>query len=158
MAVKLNPIKRLNYVLIASIILGEALIMLILRNLESMPFLLNMLLDVIMLSIITIPVVWWTVTKLMNSYLDTITERENQMLSALNALATAKDNETGSHIIRTQKYVRVLATRLRNMGYHVELLTDAQIDKLVQVAPLHDLGKVGIPDHILKKRRALNRG
>jgi HD-GYP domain-containing protein (c-di-GMP phosphodiesterase class II) len=73
------------------------------------------------------------------------------MLTALNALAKAKDNETGSHIIRTQQYVGLLANRLRKMGYHNQTLTQEHIARLVKVAPLHDLGKVGIPDHILNK-------
>ncbi len=94
----------------------------------------------------------------MRQYLDalasakhTIAIREDQMLTALNALAKAKDNETGSHIIRTQQYVGLLANRLIIMGYHVQTLTQEHIARLVKVAPLHDLGKVGIPDHILNK-------
>jgi len=45
------------------------------------------------------------------------------MLTALNALAKAKDNETGSHIMRTQQYVSLLANRLKKMGYHNQTLT-----------------------------------
>jgi HD-GYP domain-containing protein (c-di-GMP phosphodiesterase class II) len=76
---------------------------------------------------------------------------ESQMLSSLNALAKARDNETGNHIIRTQLYVKNLALRLRKMGYYESELSDKIIDLLYKAAPLHDIGKVGIPDDILLK-------
>lgn len=158
MTKKYNPIKRLNFVLIASICVGEALIMLVLPSFEGISHLGSVVLDVILLTLITVPVVKWAVTKPMKKYLHdlesakyTIAVREDQMLTALNALAKAKDNETGSHIMRTQKYVGILANRLKNMGHHCQTLTEEHIERLVRVAPLHDLGKVGIPDHILNK-------
>jgi len=159
---KTNPIKRLNLVLIVSICIGEALIMFSLPFFGALPNLLVAALDVGLLVLIMIPVVKWSVTEPMNKYqheLDTakhtIRARENQMLGALNALASANDNETGNHIIRTQQYVRVLAMRLKIMGHHREILTDEHIERLFKVAPLHDLGKVGIPDEILKKNGKL---
>ncbi|OWF65939.1 hypothetical protein B6A14_09285 [Polynucleobacter hirudinilacicola] len=155
---KYIPIHRLNAVLIVTICAGEALIMLILPSLGTLSNIATVFVDIALLSLITIPVVRWTVTRPMTKYLHDlesakrkITVREDQMLSALNSLAEAKDNETGSHILRTQQYVKLLAYRLQSMGYCPETLSDEHIEKLVKVAPLHDLGKVGIPDHILKK-------
>lgn len=81
---------------------------------------------------------------------------EKQMLMTLNSLALARDNETGNHIIRTQNYVRNLALRLRKMGHYAKELDDQSIDTLFKAAPLHDIGKVGIPDNILKKMGRLN--
>lgn len=81
---------------------------------------------------------------------------EKQMLSTLNALALARDNETGNHIIRTQNYVRNLALRLRQMGHYVKELNDQCISTLYKAAPLHDIGKVGIPDNILNKMGRLS--
>jgi HD-GYP domain-containing protein (c-di-GMP phosphodiesterase class II) len=81
---------------------------------------------------------------------------EKQMLSTLNALALARDNETGNHIIRTQNYVKSLALRLRMMGHYVKELNDQCIDTLYKAAPLHDIGKVGIPDNILNKMGPLS--
>ena len=78
-----------------------------------------------------------------------------QMLTSLNALAMARDNETGNHIIRTQHYVKALALRLRQMGYYIESLTDKKIKLLYKAAPLHDVGKVGISDSILLKPGSL---
>jgi HD domain len=74
-----------------------------------------------------------------------------QMLSSLNALAMARDNETGNHIIRTQHYVKVLAQSLKEMGYYVDSLSEKKIKLLYKAAPLHDVGKVGISDSILLK-------
>ncbi|MBA3995662.1 MAG: two-component system response regulator [Candidatus Accumulibacter sp.] len=70
---------------------------------------------------------------------------------AMASLAETRDNETGKHIRRTQLYVRTLAERLRTHPRFAAYLTPEQIDVLFKSAPLHDIGKVGIPDHILLK-------
>jgi putative two-component system response regulator len=67
------------------------------------------------------------------------------------AIAEARDNETGNHIRRTQCYVRVLAEYLCGQGRFVDHLDTQGIDLLERSAPLHDIGKVGIPDRILLK-------
>ncbi|EKP0280304.1 HD domain-containing protein [Aeromonas bestiarum] len=69
----------------------------------------------------------------------------------LASLAETRDNETGAHIIRTQHYVKVLAEHLSRHDAERYLLDDATIDLLFKSAPLHDVGKVGIPDAILLK-------
>lgn len=81
---------------------------------------------------------------------------EAQMLSSLNAISLARDNETGQHILRTQKYVKLLALRLRQLGLHTAYLDDKKIEDMYKAAPLHDVGKVGIPDHILQKKGRLD--
>lgn len=78
-------------------------------------------------------------------------EKEEQMLAALKNLASARDNDTGNHIVRTQYYVKVLAERLRAMGHYSEQLNTDKINAMFRAAPLHDIGKVGIPDRILLK-------
>ena len=70
---------------------------------------------------------------------------------ALAALVETRDNETGNHVRRTQHYVRALARQLQRHPDFVASLTDRQIDLLFEAAPLHDIGKVGIPDAILLK-------
>jgi response regulator RpfG family c-di-GMP phosphodiesterase len=82
-------------------------------------------------------------------------QSELQLLASLISLAKARDNETGNHITRTQKYVRVLAMRLRSDGHYTESLSDESVDLLFKVAPLHDIGKIGIPDKILLKNGPL---
>ncbi|WP_027183382.1 CHASE2 domain-containing protein [Desulfovibrio inopinatus] len=71
-------------------------------------------------------------------------------LEAMAAVAETRDPETGGHIKRTQHYVKALATELAKRGNRPEL-TNEFIDLLFHSAPLHDVGKVGVPDHILLK-------
>jgi HD-GYP domain-containing protein (c-di-GMP phosphodiesterase class II) len=72
------------------------------------------------------------------------------MLS-MGALAETRDPETGAHIKRTQNYVRSLAETLRGHPRFRSVLTKQNIEMMYKSAPLHDIGKVGIPDHILLK-------
>ena len=72
-------------------------------------------------------------------------------IHAMASLAKTRDNETGNHIRRTQHYVKTLAQKLKTHPRFSDYLTDEQIQMLYLSAPLHDIGKVGIPDHILLK-------
>ena len=72
-------------------------------------------------------------------------------ICALAYLAEIRDPETGNHIRRTQAYVRVLANRLCDHPRFAATLNAHYVDLLIRSAPLHDIGKVGIPDHILLK-------
>ncbi len=77
--------------------------------------------------------------------------REEQMMASLNALALARDNETGNHIIRTQYYVKTIADHLVQKGFYQGEINSRIASLLFKTAPLHDIGKIGIPDHILLK-------
>jgi putative two-component system response regulator len=70
---------------------------------------------------------------------------------AMTSLAETRDSETGNHIRRTQFYVKALAEKLRNHPRFDGFLTDININTLFKSAPLHDIGKIGIPDRILLK-------
>jgi putative two-component system response regulator len=70
---------------------------------------------------------------------------------ALASLAETRDNETGNHILRTQHYVLALATHLRDHARFSAALSEEVVDRVFKAAPLHDIGKVGIPDRILLK-------
>jgi putative two-component system response regulator len=72
-------------------------------------------------------------------------------IRALAHLAEIRDPETGNHILRTQGYVHLIATRLKDHLRFTAVLNDSYIDLLTRSAPLHDIGKVGIPDYILLK-------
>lgn len=76
-------------------------------------------------------------------------------INALAELAEMRDSETGHHIRRTAAYVRVLAERLRTHPRFSDFLNDNVIDLLTKSAPLHDIGKVGIPDYVLLKHGKL---
>lgn len=94
-----------------------------------------------------------------NSYLEAEVQRRTEQLTviqdvtilAMASLAETRDNETGNHIRRTQYYVKALALHLKPHPRFADYLTDAQIALLFKSAPLHDIGKVGIPDQILLK-------
>ena len=94
-----------------------------------------------------------------NSYLEAEVAhrmRENQLIQqvsihALARLAETRDPETGNHLRRTQEYVRTLANALKSHPRFSAYLDNRTIDALAQSAPLHDIGKVGIPDYILLK-------
>ena len=72
-------------------------------------------------------------------------------LSALAELAETRDNETGNHIVRTQAYVEALARRLMHLPGWASELADDGLARIVKAAPMHDIGKIGIPDRILLK-------
>jgi len=81
---------------------------------------------------------------------------DNQLIQevsihALARLAETRDPETGNHLRRTQEYVRTLAVRLSDHERFSSTLNFHTIDLLAKSAPLHDIGKVGIPDHVLLK-------
>jgi putative two-component system response regulator len=72
-------------------------------------------------------------------------------IRALAHLAETRDPETGNHILRTQNYVHVLALGLKHHPRFSAFLDSRTIELLTKSAPLHDIGKVGIPDSILLK-------
>jgi putative two-component system response regulator len=76
---------------------------------------------------------------------------QSSTITAFCVLAETRDNETGNHIKRTQNYVRLLASHLQSKTQFSPYLTLDIIDLLYRSAPLHDIGKVGIPDAILLK-------
>jgi putative two-component system response regulator len=80
-----------------------------------------------------------------------LTAIQDVTIHAMASLAETRDNETGNHIRRTQHYVKVLAEHLRRHPRFEKALDDVTIALLFKSAPLHDIGKVGIPDRILLK-------
>ncbi|MDP3903125.1 MAG: response regulator, partial [Methylococcaceae bacterium] len=77
-------------------------------------------------------------------------------IRALAHLAETRDPETGNHLLRTQSYIQILALQLQNHPRFQHFLTANNIQNMVKSAPLHDIGKVGIPDNILLKPGKLN--
>lgn len=97
--------------------------------------------------------------KLHKDHLEDLVRKRTQELEmtqdvtilSLASLAETRDNETGGHIRRTQNYVRALALKVREQPKFAGFLTDNVIELLYKSAPLHDIGKVGVPDAILLK-------
>lgn len=77
------------------------------------------------------------------------------MIDSMALVAETRDIETGAHIMRTKEYIRQLAEHLESKGLYRDILTQEYIIDLYHAAPLHDVGKVGIPDNILKKKGKL---
>jgi adenylate cyclase len=73
------------------------------------------------------------------------------MIQSLLSLTEIRDEETGRHSRRTQQYARLLAEQLAKDPRFHDYLTPQTIDLLAQLAPLHDIGKVGVPDRLLNK-------
>jgi putative two-component system response regulator len=94
-----------------------------------------------------------------NEYLEYEVLKRTQELAALQdvtilalaSLAETRDADTGNHLHRTQHYLRAMGNELRTHVRFAEFLSPAIIDILFKCAPLHDIGKVGIPDRILLK-------
>jgi adenylate cyclase len=77
------------------------------------------------------------------------------MIQAMLSLTEVRDAETGRHSRRTQQYTKVLAQELSTHPRFRAYLTPDRIDMLAGLAPLHDIGKVGVPDSVLNKPGAL---
>lgn len=80
-----------------------------------------------------------------------LAKMQDATILAMASLAETRDNETGNHIRRTQNYVATLARQLQPHPRFAAVLSDANIELLYKSAPLHDIGKVGVPDRILLK-------
>lgn len=76
---------------------------------------------------------------------------QDLMMQSLGSLAEIRDTETGDHLQRTQRYARSLGEALASHPRFREFLRPETIDLLAALAPLHDIGKVGVPDHVLRK-------
>ena len=80
---------------------------------------------------------------------------QEYIISGLASLIESRDTETGEHVSRTSKYVRIIAENAKNSGVYVNLIDDHFIDLLYTLAPMHDVGKIVVSDQILKQPRKL---
>lgn len=76
---------------------------------------------------------------------------QDALIISMASLAETRDNETGHHIRRTQHYILELARYLSSHPKYAADLTPKNIELIYKTAPLHDIGKVGVPDRILLK-------
>ena len=75
----------------------------------------------------------------------------NEMVMGFATLVESKDGSTGGHIKRISGYAKLLAEELHSRGIYREQITDSYIENLCHAAPMHDIGKVCVPDVILQK-------
>ena len=141
----------------------ESIIMFVFWQFPSIPHIVQGLIDVCILTLALVPLtyrlVFLPLTKV-SSNLDQskrqLQATQDQQLALLISLAEVRDDETGQHLLRTRLFVKALAERLIEMGCYQDELDDDFVKVLYKVAPLHDIGKVGIPDNILNKPARLS--
>lgn len=75
----------------------------------------------------------------------------HEMVMGFATLVENRDGNTGGHIRRTSRYAEMLAKELRDRGYYKSVLTKDYIKNLLMAAPMHDIGKISVPDSILQK-------
>ncbi len=80
-----------------------------------------------------------------------VVRTQDVAIYCLASLAETRDNETGNHLRRTQYYIKALAEELKRHPKFSQVLTDEAITLIYKSAPLHDIGKVGVPDRVLLK-------
>lgn len=80
-----------------------------------------------------------------------ITQSHLATIFAMSKLAESRDIDTGAHLERMREYSKVLCSNLRNKKHFHYLITDQYLEDIYIASPLHDLGKVAIPDSILQK-------
>ena len=81
-------------------------------------------------------------------------DAQDTIIVGMSALTETRDKETGGHIVRTRRYVEILARQMATLPRY-KGLEENSIELLTKSAPLHDIGKVGIPDDILRKQGGL---
>lgn len=87
--------------------------------------------------------------------LSRLDKSQSLTIHTMSLLAELRDNNTGSHIIRTSRYCKAIAEALRRDSEYSKYISYRYIEDMERSAPLHDIGKVGIPDNILNKRGKL---
>ncbi len=78
-------------------------------------------------------------------------QTRDAMMFALAQLAESRDTETGQHLDRMREYSQILAHQLSTNGPYADQIDSQFLDDLYRASPLHDIGKVGVPDAILLK-------
>ncbi|MDR2124535.1 MAG: response regulator [Desulfovibrio sp.] len=86
----------------------------------------------------------------------TIVKLQNKILAAMAEMVESRDGSTGVHIANTQRYLRIFLNEIIKSGIRPEQFSTWDVDLLIQSSQLHDVGKIGIRDDILKKPGRLN--
>ena len=81
----------------------------------------------------------------------TITRMQDSLIMVLADMVESRDKHTGHHVKKTAAYARIIMEQMRREGIYTDVLTDEYIGSVVQSAPLHDVGKIEVPDALLNK-------
>lgn len=86
-----------------------------------------------------------------NPAVEELSRYHREMVMGFATLVETKDGSTGGHIKRTSLYVKLLTEELKHRGFYKDILTKDYINNLCKAAPMHDIGKIAVPDMILQK-------
>lgn len=84
-------------------------------------------------------------------YTENTMKMQNGLMVLMSDMVETRDSDTGAHIQKTAEYVRIILEGLKKKGYYQDILTPEYIEDVIRSAPLHDVGKIKIPDAILNK-------
>ncbi|MBO4510953.1 MAG: HD domain-containing protein, partial [Lachnospiraceae bacterium] len=84
-------------------------------------------------------------------YAESTQKMQNGLIVTMADMVESRDSDTGEHILKTAAYVRIVLDGLQSKGYYAEKITPKFIEDCVMSAPLHDVGKINIPDAVLNK-------
>lgn len=90
-------------------------------------------------------------TKMVNIKTQEALQLRSAIIQTLASLAETRDDDTGHHIIRTQQYVKIMLQHMKHLSQYRAILTEELTETIIMATPLHDIGKIGIPDAILLK-------
>ena len=80
-----------------------------------------------------------------------LSQYHDETVMAFATLIESRDNNTGGHVKRTSMYVKLIAEELRRNDKYQDILTKDYVANLIKAAPMHDIGKISVPDAILQK-------
>ncbi len=80
-----------------------------------------------------------------------ISQMQNGLILVLADIVESRDKCTGDHVRKTAAYVKIIVEEMKRLGYYKDQLTDEFIHNVINSAPLHDIGKISVPDSILNK-------
>ena len=88
---------------------------------------------------------------------DSTAKMQDGLIITMADMVENRDSDTGAHIQKTAAYVKIIVEGLKKNGYYCEKITPKFMSDTVRSAPLHDVGKINIPDEVLNKPRKLTK-
>ena len=82
---------------------------------------------------------------------DSTAKMQDGLIITMADLVESRDSDTGAHVQKTAAYVKIIVEGLKKKGYYSEKITPKFMSDVVRSAPLHDIGKINIPDGVLNK-------
>lgn len=95
--------------------------------------------------------------RMVEKQLQRITQLQRDIIITMANLIESRDGTTGEHVKRTSAYVNLLVQKMQEKGIYAEVLTPVYVNYLEKASPLHDIGKITVPDRILQKPGALTK-